>query len=130
MNVVILIGRLTKDPEIKVVGQKNSTMCSFNLAINRKYRQGDVKADFISCYTFGKTAELIEKHFRKGNLIAVTGELQNNNYTDKDGVKHYSMNVLVSSIDFVQSKAERAAEETPEDFVNIPSGLDEELPFN
>lgn len=136
MNLWIATGRMVKDPESKVVGQKNTTMTSFTLAVERAYKQGETSADFINCTAFGKTAEIIEKYCVKGSKIAVEGELQNNNYKDKDGNMHYGMKVLVSKMEFLQSKREAEAESRGEpmiphdDFMDITDGVQEELPFN
>ena len=127
MNKLILIGRLTKDPEIRVSG--NVTIAKFSLAVDRKYkRDGEPEADFFNCTAFNKTAEFIEKYCSKGMKMAIEGRIQNDNY-EKDGVKHYGVTVIVENIEFAESKkggtSEKKAEEA-EEFVNVSS---DELPF-
>ena len=128
MNKLILIGRLTKDPEIRTSG--NVTIAKFSIAVDRRFkRDGEPEADFFNCTAFNKTAEFIEKYCSKGMKMAVEGRIQNDNY-EKDGVKHYSVSVIVENIEFAESKksgtSEKKAEET-EEFVNVS---DDELPFS
>ena len=128
MNKLILVGRFTKDPEIRVSG--NVTIAKFSLAVDRKYkRDGEPEADFFNCTAFNKTAELVEKYCKKGTKMVVEGRIQNDNY-EKDGVKHYSVAVIVENIEFAESKkggtSEKKAEEA-EEFVNVSS---DELPFS
>lgn len=137
MNKIILMGRLTNDPDIRCTQGENSyTIAKFSLAVNRKVKSGDVDADFFNCTAFGKTAEVIEKYLKKGSKILVAGRLQNNNYTNKEGQKVYSVQVLVEEMEFAEGKSSgKTAEPTPEQtdengFMNIPDGLSEELPFN
>lgn len=127
MNKLILIGRLTKDPEIRVSG--SVTIAKFSLAVDRRFkRDGEPEADFFNCTTFNKTAEFIEKYCKKGMKMAIEGRVQNDNY-EKDGVKHYGVTVIVENIEFAESKkggaSEKKATET-EEFVNVSS---DELPF-
>lgn len=127
MNKLILIGRLTKDPEIRVSG--SVTIAKFSLAVDRRFkRDGEPEADFFNCTAFNKTAEFIEKYCSKGMKMALEGRIQNDNY-EKDGVKHYGVVVIVENIEFAESKkggtSEKKAAET-EDFVNVSS---DELPF-
>lgn len=143
MNKVLLYGRLTKDPELKTVGD-DKKMTRFNIACNRRTKEGG--ADFIPCLAWGKTAETLTKYFHKGNRIAATGRIQTGNYEGKDGNKVYTTDIVIEEIEFVESKAENAPEvvevqkdgeikrskkkvEEEDDFMNIPSGLDAELPF-
>lgn len=130
MNLILLMGRFTADPEIRY-SQDNKAIAKFNLAVNRRFKkEGDADADFFSCVAFGKTAEFIEKYFHKGMKALVTGELRNNHYTDKDGVKHYSEQVIINNIEFAESK-QAGAQTTSEDnndFIAIDV-VDEELPF-
>jgi len=147
MNKVILMGRLTRDPEVRYSQGENSlAIARFTLAVDRRFkRQGEQDADFISCVSFGKTAEFAEKYLRQGTKIAVTGRIQTGSYTNKDGQKVYTTEVVVEETEFAESKA--AAQEhggggyqptsRPEPsqavgdgFMNIPDGIDEELPFN
>lgn len=127
MNKLILIGRLTKDPEIRVSG--SVTIAKFSLAVDRRFkRDGEPEADFFNCTAFNKTAEFIEKYCKKGMKMAIEGRVQNDNY-EKDGVKHYGVTVIVENIEFAESKkggtSEKKAEEA-EEFVNVSS---DELPF-
>ena len=106
INKVILMGRLTADPELKQT-QNGVAVCSFNIAINRQYadkQTGERQADFISVQAWRNTAEFISKYFSKGKMIIVEGSLRNNNYTDQNGVKHYSMVVQADSVNFGESK--------------------------
>lgn len=132
MNRVILIGRLTKDPEIRTSG--NYTIASFSIAVDRKFkRDGEPEADFFNCTAFNKTAEFIEKYCKKGTKMVVEGRIQNDNY-EKDGVKHYSVKIMVDSLEFAESKSASStpstkAEITGDEFVDAASELTEELPF-
>ncbi len=105
MNKVILMGRLTRDSEMRYTAN-NTPVCSFSIAVDRSYvKQGEERqADFINCVAWSKTGEFVNKYFKKGNKILVEGELRNNNYEDNNGVKHYSMNVNVGQVYFVESK--------------------------
>lgn len=127
MNKLILIGRLTKDPEIRMSG--SVTITKFSLAVDRRFkRDGEPEADFFNCTAFNKTAEFVEKYCSKGMKMAIEGRIQNDNY-EKDGVKHYGVTVIVENIEFAESKkggtSEKKAAET-EEFVNVSS---DELPF-
>ena len=107
INCVILMGRLTADPDS---GQTQSGIayCRFTVAIDRKFTDkatGQKEADFIGCVAWRKTAEFVSKYFKKGSMIIVEGTLQNNNYTDSNGVKHYSYNVIADNISFGESKS-------------------------
>ena len=134
MNSVQLLGRLARDPEVRYT-DGGATIASFTLAVDRRFKQeGGETADFISCKAFGKTAEFIEKYFSKGKKIALNGRIQTGSYTNKDNVKVYTTEVIIENVEFVESKgAEQngvAAEPKNDDFMNVPDGLDEELPFN
>jgi len=132
MNRVILIGRLTKDPEIRTSG--NYTIASFSLAVDRKFkRDGEPGADFFNCTAFNKTAEFVEKYCKKGTKMVVEGRIQNDNY-EKDGVKHYGVKIMVDSLEFAESKSANntpsaKVEVTGDEFVDAASALTEELPF-
>jgi single-strand DNA-binding protein len=132
MNRVILIGRLTKDPEIRTSG--NYTIASFSIAVDRKFkRDGEPEADFFNCTAFNKTAEFVEKYCKKGTKMVVEGRIQNDNY-EKDGVKHYGVKIMVDSLEFAESKSANntssaKAEVTGDEFVDAASALTEELPF-
>ena len=139
MNKVILMGRLTRDPEVRYSQNENSTAVGrFSLAVDRKYkREGEPEADFFTCVGFGKLGEFIEKYLRKGTKVLVEGEIRNETYTNRDNQKVYSVNVILGSIEFAESKkatnGENTRQETPspagDGFMNIPDGIDEELPF-
>ena len=130
MNLVIQMGRFTKDPNIRYT-QDNKAIARGNIAVNRRFKQdGQPDADFFTVVAFGKTAEFIEKYFRQGMKAVITGELRNNNYTDKDGVKHYNNEILVNNIEFAESKRADNNNADTNGFMNIPDGIDEELPFN
>lgn len=105
LNKIILHGRLTADPEIKRVGTDNLSLCTFNVAVDRPYSKGETKADFIKCQAWRQTADFIGKYFSKGKLIIVEGMLTNNNYEDKNGVKHYSYVVGVQNVSFGEGKS-------------------------
>lgn len=131
MNLVIQMGRFTKDPEIRYT-QDGKVIARGNFAVNRRFKQdGQPDADFFTVVAFGKTADFISKYFKQGMKALVTGELRNNNYTDKDGVKHYNNEILVNNIEFAESKKTDAGANNSGDsgFMNIPEGIDEELPF-
>lgn len=140
MNKVILMGRLTRDPEVRYSQGENSTAVGrYTLAVDRRYkRDGDAQtADFISCVVFGRNAEFTEKYLRKGTKITVAGHLQTGSYTDKNGYKVYTTDVVVDEQEFAESKAAGSSEQpkpTPSDygdgFMDIPDGIDEELPFD
>lgn len=135
MNQVILVGRLTKDPEIKY-GNNGATITRFSVAVDRRYsKEGEQSADFINCVSFGKTAEFIEKYFKKGNRIAIVGRIQTGSYKKQDGTTVYTTDVIVENVEFVESKNSsggNAAQAPSNDdgFMNIPDIPDEELPFN
>lgn len=144
MNKVILMGRLTRDAEIRYSQGENSTAISrFNLAVDRRFkRDGDEQtADFISCVAFGKIAEFMEKFGHKGTKFALEGRIQTGSYTNKDGQRVYTTDVVVENIEFAESKsnsgnsgngnaAPQPAPEGADGFMHIPEGIDEELPFN
>ena len=127
MNLVVFVGRFTSDPEIRRNGDK--TIGKFSLAVSRKFkREGEADADFFNCVVFGKTAEFLEKYFHKGMKAVVTGELRNNHYTDTNGTKHYSEQVVVNNIEFAESKSTSTPPADNSGF--IPMDIGEELPFN
>ena len=148
MNKVILMGRLTRDAEVRYSQGENSTaIARFSLAVDRRFRRdGDEQtADFINCVAFGRQGEFAEKYFRKGIKIAITGRIQTGSYTNKDGQRVYTTDVVVEEQEFAESKAaasqnnNRGASQpsTPQPsttasdgFMNIPDGLEDELPFN
>lgn len=133
MNKVIEMGRLTRDPEISS-SNSGTTFARFSIAVDRRFkREGEPDADFFNCTAFGKTAEFVEKYLKKGTKVLVTGRLQNNNYTNKEGQKVYDVRIMVEEMEFAESKkdGQQNAQEAPgNDFLNIPDGLVEELPFS
>lgn len=147
MNKVIMIGRLTRDPEVRYSqGEKPMAIASYSLAVDRMYkRDGEPSADFINCKAFGKQGEFAEKYLRKGMKIAITGHIQTGSYTNRDGNKVYTTDVVVEQHEFCESRAESAnnsnyspvQQQQPSpapvssanDFMTIPDNM-EELPFN
>lgn len=150
MNKVILMGNMTRDPEIRYSQGENSlAIARFSLAINRRFaRQGEADVDFFNCTAFGKTAEFVEKYFRQGSRMLLTGRVQNDNYTNKNGEKVYSVQIIAEEIEFAERKgaadqnigntggfgggttAPEPSSTIGDDFMNIPDGIDETLPFN
>lgn len=141
MNKVVLMGRLTRNPEIRwSQGQEQTCVARFTLAVDRRRQEGQQSADFISCVAFGKRAEWCEKWTKKGTKIVVVGRIQTGSYTNRDGVKVCTTDVVVEEEEFAESKAAEGrgqqepsqyGYETDKDgFMNIPDGVDEELPFN
>ncbi len=151
MNKVILMGRLTRDPEIRYSqGEQSTAVARYTLAVDRRFTRnngGDQQtADFIGCVAFGRAAEFAEKYFRKGLKIVITGRIQTGSYTNRDGQKVYTTDVVVEDQEFAESKnansgtdnfgggfapADRPSPSAAGDgFMNIPDGIDEELPFN
>ena len=138
MNKSIFMGRLTRDPETRY-GQNGNAVSSFSLAVDRRFKRDDQPtADFFNMTAFGKTAEFCEKYLHKGTKVVVECEAQNDNYTDKNGNKVYSIKFIVNNIEFAESKSasdqgnnEPPVNQTADDdgFMNIPDGVDEELPF-
>lgn len=131
MNKVILIGRLTRDPETRQAGE--TTIARFSIAVDRRYKQdGGQAADFPGIVAFGKTAEFIEKYFKQGMKVALEGRLQTGNYTDKDGVKHYTTDVIAEQVEFAESKRAEAGNDAPpsgSEWVRVPDGIEADLPF-
>ena len=135
MNMVVLMGRLTKDPEVRA-SQSGTMVGRYALAVDRRFkRDGEPEADFINCVAFGKGAEFAEKYLHKGQRVAVSGRIQTGSYTNKDGVKVYTTDVIVDNQEFgeskkAESKTEAKEEQKEEDFMDVPEGMDELLPFN
>lgn len=134
MNMVCLMGRLTRDPEVRA-SQSGLTIASYTLAVDRRFkRDGEPSADFIRCKAFGKTAEFAERHFRKGVKIAVSGRIETGSYEGKNG-KVFTTDIIVDSQEFCESKSAIGEEQeeqrpsAPDDFMAVPDGIDEELPF-
>ena len=138
MNKAILIGRLTKDPEVRYGGANNTAVAKYSLAVDRKFKQdGQPTADFINCIAFGKLGEFAEKYLHKGIKIAVTGRIQTGSYTNKDGQKVYTTDVMVEEVEFCESKGnnnssqQSASQPNSDGFLSIPDGIDDDnLPFN
>lgn len=148
MNKVILMGRLTRDPEVRYSqGESSMAIARYSIAVDRRRRSNagadEQTADFINCVAFGKAGEFAEKYFHKGTKIAVTGRIQTGSYTNKDGVKVYTTDIVVEEQEFAESKNASSGSdggysggrsEAPapagDGFMNIPDGIDEELPFN
>ena len=154
MNKVILMGRLTRDPEVRYSAGENAlAIARYTLAVDRRFRRdddGEQTADFIGCVAFGRSAEFAEKYFRQGLKVIVTGRIQTGSYTNKEGQKVYTTDVVVEEQEFAESKASSDSyaashprtEAAPapsmpgpsaasaDGFMNIPDGIDEELPFN
>lgn len=140
MNKVILMGRLTRDPEVRYsTGENALAIARYTLAVDRKIRRdSEATADFISCVSFGRTAEFAEKYFRQGLKIVVSGRIQTGIYTNRDGQKVYTTEVVVEEQEFAESKKsseDLQSSQTPpptgsDGFMNIPDGIEEELPFN
>ena len=140
MNKVILMGRLTRDPEVRYTqGDNAMAIARYSLAVDRRFkRDGEPDADFINCVAFGKSGEFAEKYLKKGTKIAVVGRIQTGSYTNKDGQKVYTTDVVVEEQEFAESKnAQGSSNENPitapapdggTGFINIPEGI-EELPF-
>lgn len=143
MNKVILMGRLTRDPEVQTT-QGGTVVARYTLAVDRRIKkEGEQEADFIVCTCFGKAAEFAEKYFKKGTKIIVTGRIVTGSYTNKDGQKVYTTSIIAEDQEFAESKtasqgegaqnstAPAAGQATdPSGFMNIPDGIDEDLPFN
>lgn len=146
MNKVILMGRLTRDPEVRYSsGDNQMAIARYSLAVDRRgRREGNdgQTADFINCVAFGRAGEFAEKYFHKGIKVLVTGRIQTGSYTNKDGQKVYTTDVIIEEQEFAESKsasdnvggfapADRPSPSSAGDgFMNIPDGIDEELPFN
>ena len=139
MNKVILMGRLTRDPEVRYTqGDNAMAIARYSLAVDRRFkRDGEPDADFINCVAFGKSGEFAEKYLKKGTKIAVVGRIQTGSYTNKDGQKVYTTDVVVEEQEFAESKNGGSSDNNQSapankntDFMSIPDGIDEELPFN
>lgn len=129
MNKVILIGRLTKDVEVRMAGEMK--IARYSLAIDRKKKDAEQTADFVNCVAFGRGGDFAEKYLHKGMKIAVTGRIQTGSYLDKDGKRVYTTDIIVEEHEFVESKSEsNYANAKTDEFVSIPDGAEDELPFN
>ena len=144
MNKVVLMGRFTRDPEVRYSQGENAlAIARYTLAVDRRFkRDGEQSADFINCVVFGKSAEFTERYFRQGMRVTVCGRIQTGSYTNRDGVKVYTTEVVVEEQEFAESKNASGAQsyqnapapapsvDAGDGFMNIPDGIDEELPFN
>ena len=144
MNKIILMGRLTRDPNVRYTqGAESTCVARYTLAVDRRVKQeGQQSADFIGCVAFGRNGEFAEKYLKQGSKIVVTGHIQTGSYTNRDGNKVYTTDIVIEEQEFAESKAaaERNQQQEPQPqpqpetdengFMNIPDGLDEELPFS
>lgn len=146
MNKVILMGRLTRDPETRYsTGENASAIARFSIAVDRRFRRGSdgQEADFFNCTAFGKQGEFVEKYLRKGTKILLSGRIQNDNYTNREGQKVTAVQIIAEEIEFAESKNAsggrmdgdeaqgRPAAPVSDGFMNLPDSMgDEELPFN
>ena len=132
MNKVILMGRLTRDPEVRN-SQGGTAVARYTLAVDRMFkREGEPNTDFINCITFGKGAEFVEKYLKQGMRIVVSGRIQTGSYTNRDGAKVYTTDIIVEEHEFAESKRSGAyfVPGRGDGFTNIPDGLEDELPFS
>lgn len=139
MNNVILMGRLTRNPEVRVSqGAEPMTIARFTLAVDRKYAKKDSedKTDFISIVVFGKKAEFTEKYLKQGTKVVVEGRIQTGSYTNKDGNKVYTTDVVAEDIEFAESKGASESQEPKQEegpasdgFIDVPEGIENDLPF-
>lgn len=143
MNKVILMGRLTRNPEVRYGAGENSTaVARYTIAVERRFkRDGEQSADFIGCVAFGRNAEFAEKYLRQGTKILLTGRIQTGSYTNRDGQKVYTTDIVVEEQEFAENKAAgnggqnnysrpSAATSDTDGFMTIPDGIDDELPFS
>lgn len=131
MNKVILIGRIVRQPEVRYTN--NTAIARYTLAVDRRFKKdGEPTADFINCVAFGKSGEFAEKYFNKGMKVAVTGRIQTGNYKDRDGRTVYTTDIVIEEQEFAESKqSQQTAPQKPkqEEWMSIPDGISEELPF-
>lgn len=140
-----MVGRLTRDPEVRYIqGENPMAIARYTLAVDRRFRRdGEPTADFINCVVFGKSAEFTEKYFRQGLRVAISGRITTGSYTNRDGQKVYTTDIVVEEQEFAESKAESESNKTSNNhtqsssqgtsndgFLNVPDGIDAELPFN
>ena len=140
MNRVILTGRLTRDPEVRYSqGEKSIAIARYTLAVDRKFKkEGEQSADFISCVAMGKNGEFAEKYLKQGTKIAIEGRIQTGSYTNKDGNKVYTTDVIVEGHEFCESKSSQNQSQqnnnvpvpNSDEFISIPDGIENELPFD
>ena len=133
MNKIILMGRLTRDPEVRYIN--DNKIGRYSLAVDRRFkREGQPDADFFNCTVFGKGAEFTEKYLKQGTKIVISGRIEQDNYTDKDGNKVYSWQVIVDEQEFAESKKAQeesgsAAQKKESKYVDVSDGITEDLPF-
>ena len=147
MNKVVLVGRLTRDPEVRYSqGDSTTAVARYTVAVDRRFkRDNEPTADFIPCVVFGRSAEFAAKYFRQGMRVSISGRIQTGSYTNKEGAKVYTTEVIIEEQEFAESRAESEANrnsfqqaapspspsvDAGDGFINIPDGIDEELPFN
>lgn len=134
MNNVILMGRLTADPEIRHTANNEHSIASFTLAVDRRVAKGEQKADFIRCQGWDKKAEFAEKYLRKGTKVLIGGRIQTGSYKDKDDKTVYTTDVVIEEIEFAESKKSDGAAPDPEpktsEWLDVPDNIAEQLPFN
>ena len=130
MNKVIVMGRLTKEVEMQT-SSGGTNYIRNSVAVDRKFNKGEEKqTDFFNISAFGKTAEFISKYFHKGSKVLITGRLQSDSYTDKNGNKSTTVSIVVEEVDFCEAKGETTEQKPENNFLNVPEGLVEELPFS
>ncbi len=151
MNKVILMGRLTRDPEVRYTQSRNGdqlAVARFSLAVDRRFARNsqdnsDTSADFFNCTAFGRQGEFVEKYLKQGTKVVVCGRIENDNYTNKNGEKVYSVRVIAEEIEFAESKAASQQSQggyqpssapapqsaSPDDFMSVPEGIENDLPF-
>ena len=142
MNKVFLMGRLTRDPETRYSsGATQTAVARFSVAVDRRFkRDGQPDADFFNCSAFGKTAEFVQNYLHQGTKVVVEGRIQNDNYTNKDGAKVYSVQIIVETVEFAESKktadsynpsdvAQPPSADAGDGFINIDEGVEDSLPF-
>ena len=141
LNQVVLMGRITRDPDTRFIQNTNNSVTRFSIAVDRDYKAANEerpRTDFISCIAWNKTGEFISKYFKKGSMIAVTGSIETGSYTDRDGKKIYTTEIRVNKASFTGEKASGSSSEPDaaphpapdsDGFMNIPDGIEEELPF-
>lgn len=133
MNKSILMGRLTRDPDVRSSqGEKSVTVAKFTLAVPRKFKNnGQEESDFINCVAFGKVAEFCSNYLHKGIKVILSGRIQTGSYTNKEGQKVYTTDVVAEEVEFAESKgAQQSGQNAGDGFMNIPDDINEELPFN
>lgn len=131
MNKVLLCGRVTRDPDVRY-SDNQKAVARFSLAVDRRFaREGDPTADFFNCTAFGKITEVVEKHVVKATKLIIIGRIQNDTYTNKDGEKVYSVQILVDELEFAESKRsqEDSSQNSDHEGYMMPQGIDDELPF-